>query len=161
VAQILFAESRRKSTGEPGLTYPAKQTLETYLDNLQMTGNTIVGGKNQWLIVSYFMDRTITDGQSVDGNRGPSYNRFISSLRAGQNTWYSPDPAPFTWNYPEEYVALDYGQFKLRTGQDQTSTFRDPGPVACAMPAVQPPPTVTPNPSGDTKVRTFVPWARR
>jgi parallel beta-helix repeat protein len=113
--QILLAESRRKSIGQPGLTFPEKRTLETYLENLELTGNTIVGGPNQWLIATYFLDRTISDSGNVDGDRGSSYNRFVTSLKSSNNTWHSPDAQPFTWNYPTESEPLDFAGFASRT----------------------------------------------
>jgi hypothetical protein len=85
------------------------------------------------------MDRTITDSGNIEGDRGPSYNRFVTSLKSNNNTWYSPDAQPFTWNYPNEYEPLDFAGFASRTGQDQNSSFRDPGPIACDMPSAQQP----------------------
>jgi hypothetical protein len=124
---LFFGETRRKDkdylTGAP-VEYPMRDiTLKNNTIITTRTDRSLTG--NYW----YFVDPNSTPAQNAEVKA--DYEAFMQTLRAGGNTWYSPQARPFRLTSGVGFEeAFDFAGWKTLTKQDADSSF-SPGDTSC------------------------------
>jgi hypothetical protein len=119
---ILFGETRRKEPGNPDFGVDKAQYP---LREITLSANTIVAGNGRRLTSSYFY---FADPKNPDNAEiKTDYEAFMATLNSKNNTWFSSASKPFNLTSGVGYAEdIDFAGWKALTGQDSSSSFRDP-----------------------------------